>query len=124
MVPSGPADHDAGEVGPKAAAEVVRDTSRVLPRVHLRPESTHNLDIILFGDYFLVGMFEVIATDEFTEWYSDLEDAVAEDVTEAVDLLGRMGTALGYPHSSAIRGVKAPLRELRIQSKGKPLRVF
>jgi hypothetical protein len=69
-------------------------------------------------------MFEVIATDEFTEWYSELEDAVAEDVTEAVDLLGRMGTALGYPHSSAIRGAKAPLRELRIQSKGKPLRVF
>jgi hypothetical protein len=69
-------------------------------------------------------MLEVIATDEFTEWYGDLDDAVAEDVTEAVDLLGRMGTALGYPHSSAIKGAKAPLRELRIQSKGKPIRVF
>ena len=32
--------------------------------------------------------------------------------------------ALGYPHSSAIKGASFALRELRARSHGKPLRVF
>jgi hypothetical protein len=34
------------------------------------------------------------------------------------------GLALGFPRSSAIKGSSFALRELRIQSQGRPLRVF
>ena len=45
-------------------------------------------------------------------------------VTRAVDRLAEAGLSLGHPHSSDIKGTKEPLRELRIQSQGRPLRVF
>lgn len=45
-------------------------------------------------------------------------------VARVVGLLEAKGTTLGFPYSSAIEGSKYPLRELRIQSGGKPLRVF
>lgn len=69
-------------------------------------------------------MVEVIATDEFAAWYDALDDAASDDVDVAVDLLERHGVALGFPRSSAINGVSFPLRELRIQSLGRPMRVF
>jgi hypothetical protein len=69
-------------------------------------------------------MVEVIATDEFTEWYAGLTDTAAEDVATGVDLLEQHGVALGYPRSSAITSASFPLRELRIQSQGHPIRVF
>ncbi|MGE5787177.1 MAG: type II toxin-antitoxin system RelE/ParE family toxin [Myxococcales bacterium] len=65
-------------------------------------------------------MVEVFATDEFAGWYRDLDDAASEDVDVAVGLL----ESLGYPRSSAIEGASFALRELRIQSQGRPLRVF
>ena len=68
-------------------------------------------------------MVEVVATDEFIAWYVDLADGDAEAVTEAVDVLQSMGLGLGYPQASAIKGSKYALRELRIQSSGRPLRV-
>lgn len=36
----------------------------------------------------------------------------------------RKGQHYGFPYSSAIEGTRYPLRELRIQSGGKPLRVL
>jgi len=45
-------------------------------------------------------------------------------VARVVGLLEIKGTTLGYPYSSAIEGSRYPLRELRIQSGGRPLRVF
>lgn len=47
-----------------------------------------------------------------------------EAVTESVEVLAEKGVDLGYPSSSAIQGSKYPLRELRVQSRGRPLRVF
>ncbi|MEE9263533.1 MAG: type II toxin-antitoxin system RelE/ParE family toxin [Vicinamibacteria bacterium] len=41
-----------------------------------------------------------------------------------VDLLEAEGTALGFPYSSGIRESRFPLRELRVQSRGRPIRVF
>lgn len=69
-------------------------------------------------------MVEVVTTDEFASWYVDLDDLAAEDVTAAVDYMASVGTALGFPRSSAIVGASFGLRELRIQSSGRPLRVF
>jgi hypothetical protein len=69
-------------------------------------------------------MVEVIATDEFADWYNDLDEPGSEDVDVAVGLLERLGVALGFPRSSSIEGASFALRELRIQSQGRPLRVF
>lgn len=69
-------------------------------------------------------MVEIIVTDEFTGWYDGLDEAATDDVNVAVDLLQATGVLLGYPHSSAINGASFALRELRVQSNGRPLRVF
>ena len=69
-------------------------------------------------------MVEVLATDEFVSWYSELEDDVADDVEVSVELLASRGVTLGFPHSSAIKGTDMALRELRVQSGGKPIRIF
>ena len=69
-------------------------------------------------------MVQVIVLEAFEVWYRDFDDVDAEQVTVVVDLLEARGTSLRYPHSSAIKNSKAALRELRIQSKGRRLRVF
>ncbi len=69
-------------------------------------------------------MVDVVATDEFRQWYDGLDEQDNAAVTRVVDLLEAQGLALGFPHSSAIKGSKHALRELRVQSGGKALRVF
>jgi|SRR5688572_9081797 len=69
-------------------------------------------------------MVEVVATDEFVAWYRDLDDAATDDIDAAVGVLEARGVALGHPRSSEIKGAPFALRELRIQSNGRPLRVF
>lgn len=53
-----------------------------------------------------------------------LSDADADRVTTAVDVLAEEGLRLGFPQSSNIRGSRYALRELRIQSHSRALRVF
>src|SRR5690606_16870391 len=67
---------------------------------------------------------EVIACDEFANWYRALNDADTKAVVRVVDMLEMQGVLLPFPYSSAIAGSKIALRELRIQSQGRPLRVF
>ena len=38
----------------------------------------------------------VVATDEFVEWYDDLDDRRRKSVMRAVDLLEQVGTALRH----------------------------
>ncbi len=68
-------------------------------------------------------MVDVVTTDEFLEWYSGLDDADTRAVLYSVRILEGAGVQLGYPHSSQIKSSKA-LRELRVQSRGRPLRIF
>jgi hypothetical protein len=69
-------------------------------------------------------MVEVIGTEEFSAWFAELDDATASDVIRTVDMLEMSGVTLGFPQSSAIVGANFALRELRVQSNGKPIRVF
>src|SRR5690349_17006874 len=69
-------------------------------------------------------MVEVIATEVFAEWYGDLNEQDTDAVFRVVGLLEARGVALGFPHSSAIEGSSIALRELRVQSGGRPIRVF
>jgi hypothetical protein len=64
-------------------------------------------------------------TDEFAEWYHGLSEAQQDDITAAGLLLIEQGPQLPFPFSSGINGSKhAHMRELRVQSGGRPLRVF
>ena len=69
-------------------------------------------------------MIEVIVLEAFEAWYQELEAPDAEQVAIVVDLLEAKGLSLGFPYSSDVKGTKVGLRELRIQSRGRPLRVF
>jgi len=70
------------------------------------------------------GSGEVVATDEFRDWYRSLDDSDSRAVTRAVDRLEMLGVSLPFPYSSAIAGSRSALRELRVQSGGRPLRVL
>ena len=70
------------------------------------------------------NMVEVVATDTFAEWYEDLDEGDADAVTRVVGLLESLGVTLGAPYSSQIKGSKVAMRELRVQSRGHPLRVL
>lgn len=69
-------------------------------------------------------MVEIVYTDEFGEWWDELTADQQDDVAAVVGLLEARGVVLGYPHSSAVKGSKFAVRELRVQSGGRPLRVF
>jgi len=73
-------------------------------------------------------MVDVLATDEFRDWYEELgrktDRTDLKAVTFVVGLLEAKGVSLGHPYSSAIKGSKHPIRELRVQSGGQVLRVF
>ncbi len=69
--------------------------------------------------------WEVEYTDEFKEWWNELDEGEQEDVRAIVLLLRQFGPTLKYPHSSDIKGSKPThLRELRIQHAGQPYRVL
>lgn len=68
-------------------------------------------------------MVEVLGTAEFEEWFLGLGSNDARAVVRGVGLLEAKGPALGFPYSSALSGSHYALRELRVQSSGRPLRI-
>ena len=70
-------------------------------------------------------MVEVLGTDEFDAWYQDLTQEEAESVAHYVGLLEARGVTLPFPYSSGVNESRhGRMRELRIQHKGEPYRVF
>ena len=70
-------------------------------------------------------VWEVEYTEEFREWWIELTLSQQDAVESKVDLLGRHGPNLGFPHTSAIHGSRhSHMRELRIPSGRGQIRVF
>ena len=64
-------------------------------------------------------------TDEFEAWWVGLTEEEQIDIDAIVGLLEDRGPNLPYPHSSEVKGARyGSIRELRIQHKGKPYRIF
>lgn len=64
-------------------------------------------------------------TDEFGAGYERQSEAVQNGIDRVVGLLEAKGHMLPFPYSSGVEGSRrAHLRELRIQSAGRPVRVF
>jgi hypothetical protein len=69
-------------------------------------------------------MTVVNATGEFDAWLAGLDDREQRAVDRVVSMLAEHGISLGDPHSSAIRGSRFALRELRPKRGSSPLRVL
>jgi hypothetical protein len=68
---------------------------------------------------------EVEFTDEFGEWWNLLLPNEQDDIAAIVRLLANRGISLGFPHSSGIATSRhSHMRELRVQSAGRPIRIF
>jgi hypothetical protein len=69
--------------------------------------------------------WEVEFTEEFETWWSGLTETHQVAVDAAVRMLEARGPTLDHPHSSDIRGSRhTRMRELRVQCRGRPLRVL
>ena len=68
--------------------------------------------------------WDVEYTTTFEHWWNALDDGSQDSVAVAVGLLEEMGPHLPFPWSSNITGSRhAHMRELRVQHRGKPLRI-
>jgi hypothetical protein len=64
-------------------------------------------------------------TDEFGEWWNALSTSEQEDISAIAQVLMERGPDLPFPFSSGVKGSgHEHMRELRVQSRSKPLRVF
>ena len=70
-------------------------------------------------------MTEIEYTDEFEIWWENLSAEEQTSIDVLVCMLSRLGITLDYPYSSQVKGSKyGSMRELRIQHKGEPYRIF
>lgn len=69
--------------------------------------------------------WEVEYTDQFEEWWENLDEGEQDSITVSVTLLEQKGPSLPYPYSSSVTTSRHNhMRELRIQHKGNPYRVL
>ncbi len=70
---------------------------------------------------------DLIVCNGFTDWFDQLDTADQEKVRHYLELLEVQGLQLPHPYSSAIKQKSRHgpgLKELRVQARGRPLRVF
>ena len=64
-------------------------------------------------------------TNQFGAWWAGLSEDEQDDITAVVELLMEHGPNLSFPYSSGVQGSRhGHMRELRVQSGGKPIRIF
>jgi hypothetical protein len=73
-------------------------------------------------------MWKILQTNEFGEWFAS-SDNVDEDARESIyavmKVLKSMGPNLGRPYVDSVKGSRYQnMKELRVQSKGRPFRIF
>lgn len=70
-------------------------------------------------------MWKVEYTDEFEEWWIELDEARQDAIDRVVGLLERLGPSLGRPYADTVKHSRHDnMKELRIQEGGDPYRVF
>ena len=69
--------------------------------------------------------WEVEFTHQFEDWWQELSHRQQRALIGKIELLMEFGPNLPFPHSSDMRGSRhGGMRELRGQSRGRPLRIF
>lgn len=70
-------------------------------------------------------MWVIETTDTFDEWFNTLEDINRADVLASLIVLRERGPMLSRPYADTVKGsCHSNMKELRVQSKGDPIRVF
>ena len=70
-------------------------------------------------------MWEVEYTDEFGEWWNQLDAREQESIAAGVELLRQLGPHLPRPHADTLKGSRhSNMKELRTQCEGRPLRTL
>lgn len=70
-------------------------------------------------------MWQIEQTRTFEDWYFSLDDTDRENVLAALLMLKERGPMLPRPHADTVNGSQyRNMKELRIQSQGRPLRAF
>lgn len=70
-------------------------------------------------------MWSIETTDRFDEWFKSLEDSDRANVLAALMVLQEKGPMLPRPYADKVNGsLHSNMKELRIQSKGEPIRAF
>jgi len=58
-------------------------------------------------------------TNEFGDWFQELDEGIQDDIDRIVGLLEERGPQLPFPYSAGVGGSRhAHMRELRVQSGG------
>jgi hypothetical protein len=84
-----------------------------------------NSRLILFHIWNMCMCWNVEYTDEFGEWWKGLAASEQEDISAIAEILMERGPDLPFPFSSGVEGSRHEhMRELRVQSAGRPLRIF
>ncbi|MHB8144179.1 MAG: type II toxin-antitoxin system RelE/ParE family toxin [Vulcanimicrobiaceae bacterium] len=69
--------------------------------------------------------WDVEFTDQFEEWWGEIDADAQADIDAAVQLLAEFGPTLGRPHVDTVNGSRhANMKELIVQSNGRPFRAF
>ncbi len=85
---------------------------------------TYALDSILILTH-NNGMREIIQTGEFSDWYQSLDADAQEHIYQYMEVLKEYGPKLGRPYVDTVKGsAYSNMKELRVQSKGRPFRIF
>lgn len=67
----------------------------------------------------------IVTTDTFDKWFDDLDDNDRTNVLAGLFLLEEKGPHLARPYADTVKYSKySNMKELRIQSKGDPIRAF
>ncbi len=71
------------------------------------------------------NMWEIEYTDEFGQWWDQLDAGEQEAIAVSVELLRQLGPRLPRPHADTLKGSRHPnMKELRTQYGGRPLRTL
>ncbi len=72
-----------------------------------------------------MNMWEVEFTDEFGQWWHDLDEDEQESLAASVELLSTLGPYLSRPHADTVKDSRhGNMKELRTQHQGRPIRTF
>lgn len=70
-------------------------------------------------------MWLIETTDTFDLWFDALDDVDRTNVLASMIVLQEKGPMLSRPHADTVKGsCHSNMKELRIQSKGDPIRAF
>jgi len=70
-------------------------------------------------------VWRIVQTEVFGKWFAEQDEDAQVDMREKFGVLREFGPRLGRPYVDTVRESKHPnMKELRVQSRGRPFRVI